>query len=560
MQFDYAYRNQSSVTNTADKSGMSFSPDLSREPTFFRGEVAQSLGFREAMSALHRVVVSDLRFKPKDREEYKKWLAENEDKLMAEMLAQEGDLKTQVDSLSTELSRLQRQSYKRMKPYYDAQRKYFDYLYKRDMDAWYVLDPVITVHPDQVFFECFSQDESMYGCLSASFDVFKNVGEFACGTTNVDYSEKLYLEFQKIRTYKTTQLEIDPTGFQVDVQNEPSYKEVKIDLPDTWVRGFLQVSSAMTFPAQQVEFHPFDIHNLCFVLRRKREILGPRSIRLILKPGEPVVARIDPWDLEVRCPRSIYHGSSEQEVRLWGRRRLHVLERLIPYARKFTVFLLGTGMPSFWQADLGDMTFTLGLSGWTANDWSGAGNFDLLAPRREVDAGTAQRVFDALKQQHFARADQLAKNLNLDESVVLGGLQTFTQAGRVIYDLKKGVYRCRELSRDPIPVETLRFNNPREEEAAKLVDANRVTLEGIDSIGQEAQVRGRVSELNNRYERDAVLLIDRDDRLTQARCTCNFFEQNRLRKGPCEHMLALRAVFERQRRERFAPKGGAIQN
>ncbi len=28
------------------------------------------------------------------------------------------------------------------------------YLYTKDCDAWIVLDPVITVHPDEVFFEC----------------------------------------------------------------------------------------------------------------------------------------------------------------------------------------------------------------------------------------------------------------------------------------------------------------------------------------------------------------------------------------------------------------------
>ena len=42
---------------------------------------------------------------------------------------------------------------------------YFQYLLKRDYQAWIVLDPVITVHPDQVFFECFSKDESSYGRL-----------------------------------------------------------------------------------------------------------------------------------------------------------------------------------------------------------------------------------------------------------------------------------------------------------------------------------------------------------------------------------------------------------
>ena len=132
-----------------------------------------------------------------------------------------------------------------MKPFYEARQKYFKYLYERERDVWFVLDPVITVHPDEIFFECFSQDESSYGRLGASYEVFKNVGDFACGMTNIDYSSSLYDEFQKIRSYKTTRFAVDPSGFNVQTTNEDAYKELKIDLPDSWVRGFLQVSSAM---------------------------------------------------------------------------------------------------------------------------------------------------------------------------------------------------------------------------------------------------------------------------------------------------------------------------
>jgi hypothetical protein len=84
---------------------------------------------------------------------------------------------------------------------------------------------------------------------------------------------------------------------------------------------------------------------------------------------------------------------------VWGRRRILILERLIQLAKKFTVHLLGSGLPSFYIADLGHMNFTLGLSGWTANDWSQSGNFDLMAPRAEVDEFTKRRVFDGLKKR-----------------------------------------------------------------------------------------------------------------------------------------------------------------
>ena len=69
MQFDYSYRRSSSVSDTGSETSMSFSPDLTREPTFFRGELSSKIPFREAISALHDVVVADARYKPKDRAE-----------------------------------------------------------------------------------------------------------------------------------------------------------------------------------------------------------------------------------------------------------------------------------------------------------------------------------------------------------------------------------------------------------------------------------------------------------------------------------------------------------
>ena len=48
-----------------------------------------------------------------------------------------------MEALQAELDGLRRSRSQRWAPYYRKQREYFDYLYKRDMDAWYVLDPVI---------------------------------------------------------------------------------------------------------------------------------------------------------------------------------------------------------------------------------------------------------------------------------------------------------------------------------------------------------------------------------------------------------------------------------
>ena len=75
MLFEHTYRGSSAVNSTADRTRMSFAPDVTREPTFFTGRLRRRIEFREAISALHDVVVSDLRFKPKDKTAYKEWAA-----------------------------------------------------------------------------------------------------------------------------------------------------------------------------------------------------------------------------------------------------------------------------------------------------------------------------------------------------------------------------------------------------------------------------------------------------------------------------------------------------
>lgn len=545
MEFDYSYKGSSEVRSQADRTDMSWSPDTTREPTYFVGDLRKNVAFREAISALHDVVVADNRFIPKDKTAYEEWRAQQDELNLDLITAQREDLRQRLAAVSEELNTLRNERSNRWRGFYAKRQEYFNYLWKKDRDAWFVLDPVITVHPDEVFFECFSQDESSYGRLGVSYEVFKNINEFACGTTNVDYSDKLYNEFQKIRSYKNTKFQVDPSGFDVKTDHEDDYKEVKIDLPDTWVRGFLQVNSAMTLNATRFELHPLDVHNFCFILRRKKEIMGPRSMRYILKPDHPIKVVFEPWNLVVECPRSIYRGDKAEEIRVWGRRRIHMLERLIPIAKKFTVHLLGKGMPSFYVADLGDMSFTLGLSGWTKNDWSRAGHFDLMAPRAQVDEVTKNHVFQGLKKTWLGTPDQLARDLGVDQATVLGALSAYAQAGRAMFDLNKNVYRVRELSREPLPMEKLRFSNEREQAANRFVDGNMVKLSTnyTDSDGATT-LAGKV---NDRGTVEPTLVIDADERIIRGTCSCSFYIVNKLYKGPCEHMLALRIMANRKK-------------
>lgn len=538
MLFNYKFNGDTKVSNSSSQTDMSFSPDVTREPAFFTGVLNKHIPFREAISALHDIVVSDYRFKPKDKTDYKIWAAEQESIWLAEFMKSSELVSDRIDNIQQELSVLRKEKQNIIGPFEKAKRKYFEHIYKHDRDMWIVLDPVITIHPDELFFECFSKDESSYGRLSCSYEVFTKINEFKCGTTNIDYSSALYDEFQKIRAYKETRFSIDPSGFEVSTEQQESFKETKIDVPESWVRGLLQVNSAMMLGGLEIELHPMDIHNICFYLKRNKEKEGPRSLKFIFKEGQPLKILFEPWNFTLECPRSIYAGKGDQEIRIWGRRRLLLLERLIPVTKKFTAVFMGTGLPTFFIADMGDLSFTLGLSGWTTNDWAKQGNFDLLAPRQNVDALALQQIYSELRKTWFGTLNDLSNVTGKEAKTLMSAFMIFSQSGKAIYDINKKVYRIRELTRDPVDGNKLRFSNEREEEARLLVEAGAVEIKTNKILENgNKSIAGIVKQKASTF--NTAITYNKDEMVVAATCTCNFYNQNKLMQGPCEHIAAL---------------------
>lgn len=544
MKFRYRYYGQSQIQDTAHSTSMQFAPDTLRAPVYFDGilQPSAALHFREAISSLHDVVVSDLKTRPKDRSAYQQWLQENQQSMLNQYMARSENLRAESAGIQKELTQLQQQKGLLLKPFYAARQQYFNDLYRQNRDMWLVLDPVITVHPDQILFECFSRDEASYASLSCSHNVFGQHGDMACGTTNIDYSDALYTEFQKIRDYKQTRFGIQQAGFSVTSGQDEQWQEPEIDLPDSWIRGFLQVSTAMSLPAVQLQLHPMDIHGICLALRRRKEKNGPRSLRFILQPGKPVEVLIEPWNQRLQFARSVFQGDAAQEIRIWGRRRLLTLERLIPVAQSFTVHLLGTGMPSFWVANMPDMAFTLGLSGWTANDWSSGSQLALMAPRTGYGSATMQAVTQALNTQWQLPVAGFSQQHGLPSGEVAAATEALIQSGRAVYDLQKRTVRWRDLVREPLQMDSLRFQSEQEALASQLMSAGLVKDAGQEGSGEHVLWRARVAESTRNPSRwlPVSLTMDADLRIRDAQCGCDYFFRHQLRRGPCEHILALR--------------------
>lgn len=140
-------------------------------------------------------------------------------------------------------------------------------------------DPVITVAPDVCLFECFSGDESSYGCLSVDREAaFGRSDEIQFGTTNVDYSWDLYHHFQTLRSYRETRFRLDPHGFEsTTAGGGGEHREEKIDLPTSWLRGFMQLQVAMGLPATRITLGREAVYALLAWHKRHRAATSPHA-------------------------------------------------------------------------------------------------------------------------------------------------------------------------------------------------------------------------------------------------------------------------------------------
>ncbi|MDX1933655.1 MAG: hypothetical protein SFU56_13745, partial [Capsulimonadales bacterium] len=172
MEVTQAYARPSSATMDASGMRLSVSAELSRPGVELNARILDSLSYARVMLALYEVVASDFRAKPKDHSAYQAWVEERYleelDAARGAQLRQLPEKKRERDQLKTEIEDLRT----RIRPleaalqgqdYYAATRKYFEYLFKHFREAWIILDPVVSVHPDCVVFEVFSVDESSYG-------------------------------------------------------------------------------------------------------------------------------------------------------------------------------------------------------------------------------------------------------------------------------------------------------------------------------------------------------------------------------------------------------------
>jgi len=279
-----------------------------------------------------------------------------------------------------------------------AQRDYFTWLFDNDPLAFCILDPIIQVHEHGVSFEVFSRDEGCYAQLTLTNETFEQSTKPTLGTTSIDYSAALFNGIEKIRDHQQTILDIgheavglqllEPISETADADSDvaaPSTKEQiiekRINVPKSWIRALLQVQSAGQLPQDTIHLDPIALYNVLFELRMHADIKGKRRGLLIeLRPQQLPVIILEPFDItvtsQVSQQQKPYQGQEAKLIRLWGRRRLSLLKRLLPHTDSVSVSLLGQGMPSYWTLKGKGFHFTFAMTGFSQANWSQSLNFD----------------------------------------------------------------------------------------------------------------------------------------------------------------------------------------
>src|SRR5262249_7028123 len=336
MEIALAYDHRTSLVSTLGTLSLDFAANLRRREVAFIGRVREPFLFRQLLVTLHQTITSDLRF-------------------------------------------VSQQEWRR------------------------ALDPVVTVHHDQLFFEAFSSDQSCYARLSAPLSAFEREGEVRYGTTNIDFTLGLRSALEGLRSSRRTVLRVGASGLGVTTgvgSTVLDHFERKVDVPDEWVRGFLQVQGALALRAFTFEVRPVDLLSAITYFRENKPPSLPHGIRYELQPDEPICLVLEPWERRFTLRDTLYTGYG-RTVRLWGRRRLELLMGLLPYADRVTIGLLGRGLPHFYVCHCGPFQLALVLSGWTKQDWSTDVTFDLLAPRVDA-AARVDRVYAYLGEHLVA--------------------------------------------------------------------------------------------------------------------------------------------------------------
>lgn len=215
-----------------------------------------------------------------------------------------------------------------------------------------------------------------------------------------------------------------------------------------------------------------------------------------------------------------------------GLHRLQLLKPLLPHIQSLAIYQL-PGQGTVWVAQLPQAKVTLALSASVKQGFSGEGEaLRSLSAQPDAEAlAFVRQIVPGLVRFTLA---ELAQYLEATPEAVLPLLDTLAMDGLLGYDVADEVWFYRVLPfAGQVPA--------RLHKARALLEQNPVALEQLQLSDEGLQASGWVQGTQARYDVQLDVLAGQ---LRSGSCTCQWFRQHQLQRGPCKHLLALRFSAE----------------
>lgn len=369
-------------------------------------------------------------------------------------------------------------------------------------------DPVVTSSEERLRFEGFSGCGGVYVRVDLLPPAVRGetVGR---GTTNVDFNPAMLSALARVRPSDQVALSIGADRVALE-SNRDSVVEKKVHLPLRWLKGFLEV--------QAVQQRMQAVH----------EISGVEALRFLRSLPRMNTGRRESWIVSAGRGLRISQCKTREAVRVGGLQRLRVLESLAPISNRLRIFTDEPTGASAWVLDLDDSRFHLVISPEVWRGFSGEGQMlESLGKRRRDD--NLSRVHAALRWDAHIDIEEVATRIGTPSEQIRTCLATLGSRGLVGFDLIDSAYFHRELPFDLSRVEQLQT---RLLQARKLIDNDQVRVGTRTSDQVEVMVGGSGVQHRVRWNGN------------EARCTCPWFAQHGMTRGPCKHILASKMVLE----------------
>ncbi len=526
--------------SSPNDSSVTFGIDVDQSPVYLNVDVIPSYAFARLMLVLGKVVRMQDSGMEKDHSAYQEWVrGEYLKELNEEMKEKKAKLPSLIKKKSlieNKLKSLKEKSKKyNSKNFKKERRNFWEWLYNHNREAWLVLDPIVSVQPDATFFEAFSLDESTYARVSLPHEATISNKKPSYGTTNIDFSLSLERELARTRNYRPLHLTVGSDSVGVDT-GVSSTIEKKIDLPESWVRGLVEVQAALSLAPVELTLSSSYLADILARLESEKDREGPRALVFNLKPGEKPKIEIQPWGEIHKVSDKLFTGEENRKIKVWGRRRLRVLGNLLSIVPELKVRLIDSGMPSFWSIEIEDVVLTIGISGWTSQDWAGRARFSAITPASDLSLNIIENAANLLKMENTLSVNELAKKINQSPSDCRRILQSLCIKGLAMFDPENGKYRWRAL------FPSLNLDDESEAGLEERKGLEIFKSKNIKIISDQITLKGR--ELKGLVELDEkitqpFIIKDLDGRVINAQCDCSHFRFHKLRQGPCRHIVSL---------------------